>query len=138
MIHALKCEERFYDMTINNEKNYEIRFNDRNFAVGDIIVLYEWNSEKKEYTGRSTAYHIKSIVSADDFPQGLKEGYVILGIGFAATADEFQKAINAIEKAIAAAAKDISVATQRILNAFHNFDLSKALAEYFNNQLDNN
>ena len=138
MVHALKCEERFYDMTIKNEKNYEIRFNDRNFAVGDTIVLSEWNSEKKEYTGRSRICRIKSIVSADDFPQGLKEGYVILGIGFTATTDELQAAMSAAKKAIAAVAENIGVATQKISNTFHNVDWNKAVVEYINNQLNNN
>ena len=138
MIHALKQETAYFKLTIKNKKNYEIRLNDRNFAVGDIIVLSEWNSEKKEYTGRSRIVCIKSIVSADDFPQGLKEGYVILGIGFTTKTDEFQEAMSAAKREIAAVAENISATMQKLQNALSSVDWNKAVVEYINNRLNNN
>lgn len=80
MIHALKQETAYFQLTIKNKKNYEIRLNDRNFAVGDYIALNEWDPIEKNYTGRSEICEIESILNSDDFPEGLKEGYVILGI----------------------------------------------------------
>lgn len=79
MIHALKQETAYFQLTIKNKKNYEIRLNDRNFAVGDYIALNEWDPIEKKYTGRSEVCEIESILNTDDFPEGLKEGYVILG-----------------------------------------------------------
>lgn len=48
--HFLKLSTRFFDDVEKRRKNFEIRWNDRGFIVGDWLVLREWDGE--EYTGR--------------------------------------------------------------------------------------
>lgn len=80
MTHAVKIEPRFYRMAINGLKPYEIRFNDRDYRVGDYLVLNEWDAEKKEYTNKTALFEIVSVLNSEDFPDGINPGYVVLGL----------------------------------------------------------
>ena len=53
---------------------FEVRKFDRDFRVGDVLILKEWNGE---YTGKSLAMHICYVLADPEF---VKDGYVILGI----------------------------------------------------------
>ena len=50
--HELKTWPGFFAGIVTGEKTAEVRRNDRNFAVGDTLVLREYNAETGEYTGR--------------------------------------------------------------------------------------
>lgn len=57
MHHHLKIWPRFFDVVQKGEKSFEVRKNDRAFAVGDTLVLEEWDPAAlptPKYTGRST------------------------------------------------------------------------------------
>ena len=59
-------------------KNFELRKNDRGFAVGDIVVLREWKSGGG-HTGRYRAKFIQYILeNVEEY--GLADGYCILGL----------------------------------------------------------
>lgn len=75
MKHYLKCYGQYYEAVASGIKTFEIRKNDRNFQVGDRIVLCE--RKDSEFTGAKLE---KVITYITDFPAGLKEGYVVLGI----------------------------------------------------------
>lgn len=77
-IHRIKCFDRFFKMAEAGEKLFEIRKNDRDYQVGDIIELNETFEGKM--TGRMAMFRIISIVTDSDFPEGIKEGYAVLGI----------------------------------------------------------
>jgi hypothetical protein len=49
--HDLKLATEFFDAVLSGMKSFELRRNDRNFAVGDVLVLREWH--QNGYTGRS-------------------------------------------------------------------------------------
>lgn len=49
-IHDLKTLPEYYDAVDKGVKTYELRFDDRNYAVGDMLILREWQDGK--YTGR--------------------------------------------------------------------------------------
>ena len=74
--HELKCTPEYFQQTWDSNKLFEIRKNDRDFQVGDHIILREWNGG---YTGRVIKDEITSVVS---FPDGLKDGYVVIGIDY--------------------------------------------------------
>ncbi len=85
MTHELKCWPEFYEDIASNVKTFEIRKDDRDFRVGDIMRLREWDPKTKQYSGRVTDRHIVYKLGrrpgagcAADL--GLKEGYAILGI----------------------------------------------------------
>ena len=64
------------------KKNFELRKNDRDFRVGDTLVLKEWNPETKCPTGQQLHYTISYIVKANDIPSnwGLLKDFCILGL----------------------------------------------------------
>lgn len=76
MIHELKTLPKYFDSVMVRKKNFEVRKNDRNFRVGDILALNEWTSDKG-YTGRSIVVAVEYILSDSEY---VKEGYVIMGI----------------------------------------------------------
>lgn len=76
-IHELKIYPTYYKAVSNGEKTFELRKNDRDYQVGDILNLKEWDGNK--YTGHSMMRRISYIYSGNG-NYGLSEGYCILGI----------------------------------------------------------
>ena len=54
VIHKLKLSADYYDDSASGVKTFEIRKNDRNFKVGDIIELREWLWSALEGKGAHT------------------------------------------------------------------------------------
>ena len=87
--HILKLNERYFDAVANGIKTFEIRKNDRDYKVGDTLVLKEVNDDGKFLTyadhnlGMNLNYEVKVavtyVLTHDEF-EGIKEGYVALGI----------------------------------------------------------
>lgn len=80
MIHELKIYPDFFNAVISGEKTFEIRKNDRQFKVGDILALNEW--DWNSYTGRSCLVYVDFIMNN---PEYVKEGMVIMAIKPCAT-----------------------------------------------------
>ena len=76
-IHELKTHKVYFTDLVDGNKTFEVRKNDRNFKIGDILHLKEWDGEK--YTSRSIGARITYFMVA---PEYVKDGYVILGIKF--------------------------------------------------------
>ncbi|MDT1958956.1 ASCH/PUA domain-containing protein [Carnobacterium divergens] len=73
--HTLKTEPSYFEAVLNGSKKFEIRKNDRNYQVGDFLLLQEWDPKESMYTGRSV---LVKIIYMSDFKQN--EGYVVLSI----------------------------------------------------------
>ena len=73
--HYLKILPEYYRAVEKGEKNFEVRLNDRNFKVYDMLHLKEWVGE--EYTGREILSEVTYILDNADY---CKEGYVIMAI----------------------------------------------------------
>ena len=58
-IHRVKILPIFFKAIIQNRKPFEIRKNDRNYKIGDDVILHEWENEK--FTGRFCIVTIKEI-----------------------------------------------------------------------------
>jgi len=76
-MHYLKCWTEYFSQITEGKKLFELRKDDRGFFIGDIIVLQEYCPYTGNYSKRSIKVIITSIVR--NF-EGLRDGYVILGI----------------------------------------------------------
>lgn len=72
--HELKILPEYFKAQEDGIKNFEIRKNDRNYKVGDNLVLWEYNPETKKKTEKVKVVKITYIT---DYKQ--KDGYVVLG-----------------------------------------------------------
>ncbi|HHQ4697421.1 TPA: ASCH/PUA domain-containing protein [Aeromonas veronii] len=73
MIHELKIKPEYFAAVVSGDKTFEIRNNaDRNFKVGDTLLLWEWD---EGFTGQTAERTVSYIT---DFEQ--KQGYVVLGL----------------------------------------------------------
>lgn len=76
-VHELKTYPQYFRKTLYGKKNFEIRLNDRDFKVGDVILLREWLGTK--FSGREIRGVITYIL--DDKFIGLEKGYVAISLG---------------------------------------------------------
>lgn len=74
-IHNLKIKPCYFKDVVSGAKTFEVRFNDRNFKVGDIIVLEEFDD--RGYTGKYLNCEITYVL---EDPEYCKEHYAVLGI----------------------------------------------------------
>ena len=71
----IKLLSKYYDAVENRTKNFEVRFNDRDYRVGDWLVLREWDGS--QFTGFEIVRQINYMCSLDEI--GLI-GWVAMGI----------------------------------------------------------
>lgn len=76
-IHQLKTMTPFFEEVMAGTKTFELRKNDRDFRVGDILILKEYLPETKVFSGMEVRRQITYILSSFT---GLEAGYVILGL----------------------------------------------------------
>ena len=78
-IHELKISPKYFDDVKSGNKRFEIRKDDRDYKVGDLITLKEY--ENGQYTGREIKnIPIRYILRNVTFEYGLMDGYCILGL----------------------------------------------------------
>ena len=70
--HDLKIKTCFFLEVINGKKTFELRYNDRDYRVGDILLLREYDGD---YTGHIAIVEVTSLLKEHD---GLKAGFVIM------------------------------------------------------------
>jgi hypothetical protein len=82
--HELKTDPHVFDAVVRGEKTYEIRFNDRDYKVGDNLFLrrtkFDGEGMKKFgapliYTGETITVKITHILQGQ---YGLQDGWAIL------------------------------------------------------------
>lgn len=75
--HTLKSWPDYFQSMLTGQKTFDYRKNDRDFMVGDKLILREWDPTTKEYTG----YRMRLLVTYvwGGIP-GMPEGYVIMSI----------------------------------------------------------
>ncbi|PAD85461.1 RNA-binding protein [Niallia circulans] len=75
VIHHLKIQPEYFDSVSKGIKSFEIRKNDRNYKVGDVLLLQVYIPSEMKFTGRVLDRKITYIT---DYAQ--HEGYVVMGI----------------------------------------------------------
>lgn len=51
-VHSIKCWPEPFEAMKRGEKTAEFRLNDRDYRVGDTLLIREWCPDAKEYTHR--------------------------------------------------------------------------------------
>lgn len=74
--HQLKTWPVMFQPTLDGDKPFEARFNDRGFQRGDLLHLREWDPDTKTYTGREALRLISYVLSG----WGVQAGHVVLGL----------------------------------------------------------
>lgn len=74
--HKIKTLSKYFKEVIKNNKNFELRKNDRDYQVGDMVTLQDY--ENGQYTGFEKTVTIKYVLK-DCREFGLNEGYCIFG-----------------------------------------------------------
>lgn len=75
--HDLKVLTNYFKDICLRKKNFELRLNDRDFQVGDILNLHDFDG--KELTGYTVKRTVTYILdNAEKF--GLMKGFIIMSI----------------------------------------------------------
>lgn len=75
--HELKTWPSFFEAVWDGTKPWEYRRNDRDYQIGDILILKEWCPEKQQYSGRT----IKSVNGYMlQGKMGMPEGFAIMSL----------------------------------------------------------
>ena len=74
-IHNLKIAPQYYAAVVSGDKTFEVRYNDRDYQVGDILNLNEYLAGI--FTGRGIVKKITYILDDADY---CKEGFVVLAL----------------------------------------------------------
>ncbi len=77
MTHELKILPEYYEEVNCGNKNFELRKNDRDYMVHDILRLKAW--ENGEYLDKAPLERTIRYILQDCPEYGLMDGYVILG-----------------------------------------------------------
>lgn len=79
MTHALKTIQPYFNLVKDGTKKFELRKLDRQFKVGDILLLQEYDWQKNIYSGQEITKIITYILYTDGL-FGLSKDYCILQI----------------------------------------------------------
>jgi hypothetical protein len=85
-VHKLKSWPEFFEPLASGAKPFELRKNDRDYQLGDHLLLQEWEPRTQTYSGREVLRRISYVmrgvghVGAIEPFKGLSSGYVILGL----------------------------------------------------------
>lgn len=77
MQHTLKCWPEHFQAVWDGRKTFEVRKNDRDYKIGDELILREWSPDTESYTGSGLVVRVVYLL---DDPQFVKDGYVVMGI----------------------------------------------------------
>jgi hypothetical protein len=76
--HILKTWPEHWQAVYDGRKTFEVRKDDRGFAVGDGLHLKEWNPLTSSYTGRFCCRRVTHILQGGQF--GVEPCFVVMAI----------------------------------------------------------
>ncbi len=76
-VHELKTWPEYFEAVRIGKKTFEVRTNDRDFQVDDIMVLKEYRPLMDEFTGREVLATITYILHGGNF--GILAGTCVIG-----------------------------------------------------------
>jgi hypothetical protein len=83
-VHTVKSWSHFYDAIVEGKKLHDLRKDDRNYKVGDTLILCRYDIKTGEYTGEQCWRKI-SYITSNKYPCAyssavLPHEYVILSL----------------------------------------------------------
>ena len=75
--HELKIWPSCFAAVTAGNKPFDVRENDRNFQVGDMLVLREFEPETEQYTGHSITRWVSYVLQGGAF--GVQPNWCVLG-----------------------------------------------------------
>lgn len=79
-VHELKCWPAYFAAVRSGAKSFEIRRNDRDFAIGDTLRLMEFDPSTDTFTGQVEERLVTFLLSEEAFG-GVVHGFVAIGFG---------------------------------------------------------
>lgn len=76
MTHDLKTFPDYFGAVLSGKKPFEVRLNDRDYQVGDVLHLMEYFKDTDSY-GMDDFFDVTYILKDKEF---VKDGYVIMSI----------------------------------------------------------
>lgn len=77
-VHLLKITPVYFMEVYSGLKTFEVRVADRDYRVGDELILQEYIMENKKYTGRLFSVTVTYILEGGQF--GILPGHVVMSI----------------------------------------------------------
>jgi len=79
MTHELKTWPEPFGAVVTGRKTHEVRKYDRNFIVGDELLLREYDPDTQTYSGRNCLVRVKYVTQGGTF--GLPDDLCVMSIG---------------------------------------------------------
>lgn len=76
--HLIKTWTEYFEAVKNGTKTFELRKDDRNYQVGDLLCLMDYDSKKDVFSGERLWKEITYKLEGGNF--GLEKGFCVLGI----------------------------------------------------------
>jgi len=67
-VHRVKSWAHLFVPFLRGEKTHDLRIMDRDYKVGDILQLCEYDKCREQFTGREASAEITHITSRDNVP----------------------------------------------------------------------
>lgn len=78
--HELKTHPEYFRKVWNGKKTAELRFDDRDFMIGDTVILKEFR-KIKGFTGRACEFKISDITRLNRLDANIDHRWVMLSMG---------------------------------------------------------
>jgi hypothetical protein len=75
--HELKIWPGCFAAVKAGSKPFDVRENDRNFQVGDVLLLREYEPESEQYTGKTLTRWVSYVLQGGVF--GIQPNWCVLG-----------------------------------------------------------
>jgi ribosomal protein S17 len=81
-----KTWPELFEKVLSGEKNFDVRLNRFKCEVGDILILREWDSKTKKYTGRVVEKKVSFVLKTKDIEKFWKKseinkyGFQVIGL----------------------------------------------------------
>lgn len=86
-VHELKILPQYFSEVKSEKKSFELRKNDRDYKVGDVLILKEFNPNEEYETEEDGVYSnfsgekvLRQVIYVLEGIEGLNSDYAILGI----------------------------------------------------------